>query len=253
MSRSNPTENNPNPSSKFFEWSGNNGVVRYYDKAQKKNIDMADGFTFILLDQLATVKGWHDSSDSGIYANEVKDIRQHSLTVKAFKGGIIAEGFYSTIKDRVIAAGGHYVANLYIALKEEGKLVLAAIQFKGAALSEWMEFLKANRKAVNDEKAVTIKGFVEKKKGATHFRVPVFYLKEISPETNAAATKIDADVLQPYLKSYFSRQRTDQVASTAKTESGEDEPEDRTDHSSAAAQQQRDDDAALDDSDDVPF
>ena len=37
MSRSNPTENtNPNPAVRFFEWNGEGGAVRYYDKTAKK-------------------------------------------------------------------------------------------------------------------------------------------------------------------------------------------------------------------------
>ncbi len=80
MSRSNPNENgNPNPSTRWFEWNGEHGLVRYYDKQAEQQVEVGDDFTFMLLDQLGTVKGWHDASDSGIYANEVKDTRQDVL------------------------------------------------------------------------------------------------------------------------------------------------------------------------------
>ena len=36
MSRSNPTENAVNPSSKFIEWSGSEGKFKYYDKEKKE-------------------------------------------------------------------------------------------------------------------------------------------------------------------------------------------------------------------------
>ena len=89
----------------------------------------------MLLDQLGGVRGWHEASESGIYSNEVKDTRQDMLVVKAFKGGILAEGIYKDIKDRVNALGGQFVANCYLAFKDDaGPLEhrLSAIQGRGA-------------------------------------------------------------------------------------------------------------------------
>ena len=167
MSRSNPTDNAPHPCTRWIEWDGSNSGFRYYDKEQKKNILLDDGFTFILLDQLSTIKGWHDASDSGIFANEVRDIKQDVLVVKAFKGGLLGSGPYQQIRDRVIAQGGHFTANLYVAIKtDDGGLAIAAVQFKGAALSAWLEFSKKNREDVY-KKAVRCKGFEEGKKGKT--------------------------------------------------------------------------------------
>ena len=111
MSRSNPSENsNPNPAVRWFEWNGEKGLIRYYDKDAKQNVDVALPFTFLLLDQLGSVRGWHDASESGIYSNEVKDTRQDVLIVKAYKGGVLAEGIYKDIKDRVNNQGGQLVA-----------------------------------------------------------------------------------------------------------------------------------------------
>src|SRR3990167_6210789 len=145
MSRSNPTDNSPHPCTRWIEWDGSNGEFRYYDKEQKTKVSLTDSLTFILLDQLATVKGWHDASDSGIFSNEVRDIRQDVLVVKSFKGGTLAEGTYKTIRDRIIAHGGHFTANLYASIKIGEELAIASVQFKGAALSAWMEFSKENR------------------------------------------------------------------------------------------------------------
>ena len=211
MSRSNPSENGtPNPATRWFEWNGENGVVRYYDKDAKQQVEVGSDFTFLLLDQLGTVGGWHDASDSGIYANEVKDTRQDVLVVKAFKGGVLAEGLYKDIKDRVNSAGGQFVANCYIAFKNGGdKLAIGSLKFKGAALSAWMDFTKEHRAALFT-KAIRIHGFTEGKKGRIVFRVPVLELKEISDETNAAATALDLE-LQAFLKTYFKRTKRDQV------------------------------------------
>ena len=98
MSRSNPQEHLSNPAVRWFEWNGEKGVIRFYDKDAKTNVDVPLPFTFLLLDQLATVRGWHDASASGIYANEVRDTTKDTLVVKSFKGGTIAEGLYKDIK-----------------------------------------------------------------------------------------------------------------------------------------------------------
>jgi hypothetical protein len=211
MSRSNPNENGtPNPAVKWFEWNGENGVVRYYDKEKKQNVDVGSDFTFLLLDQLGTVRGWHDASESGIYANEVKDTRQEAMIVKSFKGGTLAEGIYKNIKDRVNSLGGQFVTNCYIAFKNGGdKLSIGSLRFKGAALGAWMEFCKQQRADIY-KKAIRIHGFTEGKKGRITFRMPVLTTKDISPETDAAAVALDKQ-LQEFLAGYFKRTKREQV------------------------------------------
>jgi hypothetical protein len=211
MSRSNPSENsNPNPATRWFEWSGEHGVVRYYDKEAKKNVDVGSDFTFILLDQLGTVRGWHDASQSGIYSNEVKDTRQDAMVVKAFKGGTLIEGIYRDIKDRVNALGGRFNANCYIAFKNGGnQLALGAIRFKGSALGAWMDFTKEHRDDLY-KKSIRIHGYDEGKKGRIVFRTPKFTTKDISPETDAAAIVLDRQ-LQEFLASYLKRPKREQV------------------------------------------
>lgn len=213
MSRSNPTENGtPNPATRWFEWNGEQGVVRYYDKEAKKNVDIGNDFSFILLDQLGSVRGWHEASGSGIYSNEVKDTRQDVLVVKAFKGGTLAEGLYKDIKLEVNAEGGQFVANCYIAFKQDTGLAIGSLRFKGAALGAWMEFCKAHRADLY-KKAVRINGYTEGKKGRVVFRVPVLSLKDIAPQTDAEAIALDQQ-LQEFLASYFARTRRDQVETT---------------------------------------
>lgn len=221
MSRSNPQENNnPNPAARWFEWHGERGIVRYYDKDAKQHIELGDDFTFILLDQLGSVRGWHDASDSGIYSNEVKDTRQDALVVKAFKGGTLIEGIYKDIKDRVNALGGQFVANLYIAYKGDDGLEIGSLRFKGAALGSWMEFCKNNRAELY-KKAIRIKGHTEGKKGRITYRMPVLSLCELSPDTDRAAFALD-QTLQEFLKGYLRRTKREQVE--AQREYEEDTP-----------------------------
>lgn len=210
MSRSNPTDNTPNPSSRWHEWQGSKGQVQYYDKVKKENIVVKLPFTFIMLDQLARISGWHEHSQSGITSNEVRDTVQEAFLVKAFKGGVLAKGFYASIRDRVHAVGGYFAANCYIAYKNEGALSLGAIGFTGAALNAWVEFVKAHRADLY-KKAVQITGYTEGKKGSIVFRVPKFALKDITEETNAQALELDK-ALQEYLKTYLARTRVEQLA-----------------------------------------
>lgn len=213
MSRSNPTDGIPNPAVRWFEWNGEAGTVRYYDKDTKRNVDVGSEFTFILLDQLGSVRGWHDPSSSGIYSNEVRDTTQDVLIVKAFKGGTLAEGIYRDIKDKVHAAGGKFVANCYIAFKNGGPLTIGSIRFKGGALNAWVEFTKANRADLYKQ-AIEIKGYTEGKKGRVVYRVPALKLAALSPESNDAAVKLD-EQLQEFLTSYLKRTRRDQVEHVA--------------------------------------
>lgn len=231
MSRSNPTTNEPNPATRWYAWDGANGNVRYYDKeavdpkTQENGMTVAvrDGFTFILLDETSTIKGWNDADKCGIGSNEVRDTRNETMTVRLFneRRTVIASGAYQQIRERVLASGGHFTSTCYIAGKEpSGALAISALQIKGAALSEWMEFKRKNRKAVY-EQAVQIKGFKEGKKGAIKYRVPVFHLKPLSTETNAAAMELDKQ-LQEYLTGYFAR-AAKQAPQTARDEQPQDD------------------------------
>ena len=219
MSRSNPTDGAKNPSTRWFEWAGGSdgGFIRWYNKDTEKQEKAELPFTFLLLDELSTVKGWHEPSESGIFANEVRDTRQDALVVRSFKGGELASGIYAQIRDRIIALGGHYSASLYIAYKEGDELKIGNIQLKGAASGTWMDFKKsagtakdANGKSVRAYfvDAVTITGFEQLKKGGTIYRVPQFALKKVSPETNLQAVALDAE-LQAFLSDYLKRPKAE--------------------------------------------
>lgn len=218
MSLSNPHEQGqPNPSTRWFEWNGEKGAINYYDKDLKQTVVVALPFTFILLDELGGVRGWHDPSQSGIYSNEVKDTRQDALIVKAFKGGTLVEGFYRDIKDRVNSLGGSFSTNCYLAFKDEnGELHIGALPLKGAALAAWMEFRKQHR-ADFYSKAVKIDGFTEGKKGSIVYRIPKFAMTEISPETIGLAVELDR-TLQDFLKGYLSRNKKDQTEVSSKAQ-----------------------------------
>lgn len=205
MSRSNPNEGARNPSTRWFEWAGGSdgGFVRWYNKDTKETVKVEGAFTFLLLDQLSSVKGWHDPSESGIYSNEVRDTRQDVLVVRSFKGGELASGIYAQIRDRIKAVGGHYCASLYIAYKDGEELRIGNLNLKGATAGAWMEFKKTAGKKINSD-AVTIAGFSNEKKGSTAYRVPKFALKEVSEATNQQAVALDVE-LQAFLADYLKK------------------------------------------------
>jgi hypothetical protein len=209
MSRRNPTTGSRNPCTRWFEWAGgdNGGFVRWYNKDTKETVKVEGAFTFLLLEELATVKGWHEPSESSIFANEVMDTRQDVLVVRSHKGGELASGLYRAISDRIAVVGGHYHASIYVAYRDGEALKLGNLGLKGAALGAWMDFKKASGKKIN-EQAVTIVGFSQEKKGATNYRVPKFALKEVSAATNEQALAVD-DELAAYLAEYLKRPKAE--------------------------------------------
>lgn len=230
MSLSRPNENAPNPAVRWFDWHGERGVVCYYDKDEKKTIDVPLPFFGIVLDQLSAVRGWDDSTKSGIFSNAVRDTREEVMTVKSFKGGIIAEGRYKQIKAQVNAAGGHFETQVYLAFKHTTGLAIGVLCLKGAALSAWMDFARAHR-ADLQKQAVKIVGTAQGEKGRVKFQTPVFAMNSIAPETLAEAVKLD-EALQTWLDGYFKR---NQRAAPPAEEAPADVPDNTPDYEPVAA------------------
>ena len=218
MSRSNPTDGMRNPTARWFEWNGgaDGGFVRWYEKEKKEHLPV-ENFTFLLLDELATVKGWHEPSESSIFANEIRDTRQEVFVVKSFKGGELASGLYASIRDRITAIGGHFCVSLYLAYKDDRELKIGNLNLKGAAAGAWMEF---KRKAPSKKDAsgktlrayfvdaVKISGYEQAKKGGTTYRVPQFALTSVSEGTNQQAVALDVE-LQTFFSDYFKRPKAE--------------------------------------------
>jgi hypothetical protein len=190
-----------NPATKFIDWKSNDKCFEYYDKEAQEKIKINLPFKFLTLDELSTVKGWNDASSSGIYANEVKYISKEPLTVKPFKGNEIAKGLYKDIKDKIVAAGGHYVKSIYIML-EDG--TLANLQLKGSAVQQWGEFTQKTRSRLTDEWIVVSK-VKEGKKGAVKFSMPEFSFDRSLSETEAEQADEAFNTLEAYLKTYLAK------------------------------------------------
>lgn len=190
-----------NPAQKFLEWKSDQKGFSYYDKGLEKNVEVSLPFKFVFLDELSTVKGWNDASSSGIFANEVKYLSKEPMTVKAFKGGVLAQGLYNDIKERVKNAGGHYSKSIYIML-EDG--TLANVQLKGSATQQWGEFVKANRNVIT-RKWVNVANAIENKKGKVTFSIPNFTIGEDINDKYSDLADAKFDELEAYLKTYLTK------------------------------------------------
>lgn len=223
MSRSNPEVRLINPAKRFFEWNGDQGGFRYYDKDKKEKVNVPLPFTFLVLDQLVTVGGFSDAMQSGFWSNEIRkrDIKNGILKVRT-KKGLVCEGSWNDIKGK--EAGMDYCESVYIGFFDENKeLVIGNIKMKGAAISAWFNYTNGEF----DEKgkrlteahdpykgAITVKTMLDGKKGKTEYKIPVFENKEIKPETEQLAVDLDAK-LQEFLKAYFAQQPEEETASDA--------------------------------------
>ena len=190
-----------NPATKFIDWKSNDKNFSYYDKELKQNVAIPLPFKFLVLDEMHTVKGWNDATSSAIFSNEVKFISKEVMTVKPFKGNEIAKGFYKDIKEKIVAAGGHYVKSVYVML-EDG--TLANVQLKGSAVQSWGEFTQKTRSRLSDE-WVQVATAKEGKKGAVKFNVPEFtFSKSISDLEGEQADEC-FNTLESYLKTYLTK------------------------------------------------
>ena len=190
-----------NPSTKFIDWKSDDKQFSYYDKETKLQVPIPLPFKFLVLDELHTIKGWNDASSSGIFSNEVKFISKEIMTVKPFKGNEIAKGLYKDIKDKIVAAGGHYTKSIYIML-EDGSL--ANLQLKGSSVQAWGEFTQKTRSRLTDE-WVIVKTAKEGKKGAVKFSIPEFSFDKSLSDAESVQADECFDTLEAYLKTYLTK------------------------------------------------
>jgi len=269
-----------NPAIKFFEWAGGEGKLKWYDKETKTTNYIDLPFTFLVLDQLQTVKGFSEELHSGFYANEV---RRNSDTITLMtKNGVHTVGKWK--EDLKPIDGTLFTKSVYIAFFDEAKtLQIGNLQLNGAALGGlsdgmidlnlkehkanskvkilsdeflwsvgWFNFTKKNLDI--DDIAVQLYDKVFDKRGKVEFYRPVFRRYEnISEETQNKALEL-GDILQDYLVEYFAWQKALQGLETPANDTSDDIPQGKA----QAAPEKRDFGAEIDDYDEdlddsVPF
>jgi len=168
MSRETEFETLVNPASHYVSWASNEKSFRFYDKTAKEKTIKELPTEFIIVKQASAVKGWNDSANEGIFSNIITNVSTQVLRVRSGKG-LVAEGLYADIKEKVKSLGGHYEAKVFAVFGDS----VVMIEFKGAVLGEWATFLKTNSNKIGGHKIV-INKFDDRKKGAVKYTVPVF-------------------------------------------------------------------------------
>jgi hypothetical protein len=132
----------------------------------------------------------------------VRSTKTEPLTVRNKKGAIMT-ALYANLGP-VLRLGACYSQSVYIAYFDENKeLSIGNISIHGSAIGSWIDFCKGKDIYSN---AIEVSGSTSAKKGATKYFVPVFKMKEVSPETENKAKDLDKQ-LQKYFSIYFNRDK----------------------------------------------
>lgn len=196
-----------NPTSKYLEWKSNDKSFKFYDKSAGENVEVKLPLKFAFLQHYHTVKGFSDASNSGIYANEVFWIGSEEMTVRSFKGGVIAEGLYKDIKPKIVNAGGKYHRSVYVML-EDGSV--ANFSFKGAVVKEWSDFY-GEKENLLDNQWVEINEARDEKKGSVKYTVPVFTVGKPIGNEVAKMAQERADELKLFIEEKASARKIEVV------------------------------------------
>lgn len=190
----------PNPVGRYLEWSSDDKCFVYYDKEKGKRELVKLPLSIISLRELATIKGYSEPNNSGIYSNEVVSTKNEILNVRTFSGKEIASGLYQDIKDKVVASGGKFALSLYAYYNGD----IINVSLKGASLASWSEFAKTNRKSFLSNK-ISFIGAEEQKKGRTVYSTPIIALGDMITEEESKLSDIAYDQLEVYIKDKLSR------------------------------------------------
>ena len=196
-----PQTKSQNPTSKFLEWKSEEKCFSYYDKELRHNVKVELPLKFIVLEEYHTIKGFSDSDNTGIYSNEVLSIGTQEMTVKTFKGRVIASGLYKNIKTTVNPQGGVYHKSIY-GVTPDGELINIAI--KGSAVQAYGDFTaKGAYKRLRDE-WVTIAEAQDLKKGRVSYSVPVFKFDVSLSDKEFELVSQTAEKFSAYIEDYLS-------------------------------------------------
>lgn len=205
-----PNERLINPATPyFFQWDSAEKTLKYSQKKEEKddkgkdvyeNIHVKLPFTFLVLDVLATAKGFNEPQEISYWANEVRDTTKDIMTVKS-KRGVEGTGLWKELKEKMGNQGLDYVQSVYILWKDNKEYKIGNFQVKGASLKPWIEFCKSNDIY---KCAAQINGFTNEKKGINKYTAPTFKMVKVSEETDKKAIEANIE-LQAYLSAYLSK------------------------------------------------
>lgn len=184
-----------NPCKKFIEFKADAGVFRFWNKEEKKNVEIPYPIRFIVLDELNTIKGFCDQTHSGIYSNEVHSLKHQELHVKTFKGNVSVNGIYEEIKARILDLGGKFCKSIYVGLINGEDLELANFQLTGASFKAWID-----KELDASTQVVSVSDCTDCKKGKVQYKSPNWKGLAMPSELRERAVSLDKE-LQQFLKS----------------------------------------------------
>lgn len=199
----------PNPAKVFISWKSKDKAFVYYKKGQDgaegTNMSMPTPLVFIPLAKAITLRGYNQKREKSYISNEVPDISTHPFIVKSYlkvktPPTIELHGLYSTF-NKTMDDSIKYTESLYAAVKSKsGEWQVVNFQLNGAALTHWFEFVKKNNiwaGAVLFDGTMTLE-----KNGSVDYNAPVYKSTTITPEDDAKAGELQAEV-NAFLNRYY--------------------------------------------------
>lgn len=218
MSRTSETTGNKkkSPVKFWLTFKADSGKVAYTHKNESGEYEdvLLDELEFVLMDSRASISGWNDESSSKIYSNLVKYTKEEKFQVRS-KKGVLVEGIYSDIKDKVMAFGGKFCTNLFVLAKINGVFEPCVFQVSKTSQAAWSKFTEGKKLSELYNVTVKVTKGEEAKKGKIKFVYPAFETSEVEKDVAAMADDFDKQELQPYL-----------VGETPEKEEGKEEKED---------------------------
>jgi hypothetical protein len=184
-----------NPAQKYIQWSGSEGKFYFYDKEKKEKIYYPKPFSIIVLDTLTTIVGYDSANECGIWANEVHNLND-VLTVNSQKAGLLMQGKYSEIKDKLLGAGAKFALSVYAVHIQNDKIgEIVNIKLFGSSVGSYI------KNKVKDGTKITLSPSTELlKKGATKFYAPVIERNNLEINLFEKSQEIYKNLFLPYFK-----------------------------------------------------
>jgi len=194
------------PVKKYWNYKAGSGEFTRYDKEKAANFT-TDSLTFIVLEQVSFISGFHEKTNSGIISNFVLNTKEQDLKVRTFGGLEIANGKYQEIKDQIKVVGGKFTKGYFVYNTETKEI--EHIAFSGAGLGNPEEPQKNRIKIKNAFKYKVEKGDPQKK-GASKFYYPKWekIINIDVEEYEEALAK--ARIVDDYIADYFGRSKTEE-------------------------------------------
>lgn len=189
------TTTTKSPIERYFEWNGSLGQPKFWNGSENELIKLP--FNMILLGTRASVTGFDSDSNSRVYSNFINNTSTDELYVRN-SNGIIAQGLWNDVKG-TIGEKGKFSQNLFFVFTDaSGENKLGMFTIKGSAMGAWIDFVKEDRNSLYTN-VISLASVLDKKKGATKYKVPVFSVGTVVSDAQVQVAKEFAQVLNEYL------------------------------------------------------